>query len=79
MLIQVKNKILLLEAVSYAAIAFPDRADSDDFVTLDLIIDGHSLKLTGQPALTIWLAIQQQSDCLVPMAENSQIAHAPFQ
>lgn len=65
MLVQVKNKVLMLEAISYAEIHFPSSESSVSRTTLSLIIDGHKLDLYEDEAVAIWLAVQQNSNCLL--------------
>lgn len=65
MLIQVKNKVLMLEARSYAEIMFPKPGTSATRTTLSLIIDGHKLSIFGDEAAAVWLAVQQNSNCLL--------------
>jgi len=64
MLIQIQNRVILLEAVSYASIQFPEENTMNDWIELLLIVDGHSIILHGDEALRIWNVINRNAICL---------------
>ena len=79
MLVQIKNRVLLLEAVSYAAITFPDENSDNDWIELQLIIDGVDLILTGDEALSVWHAVQRNSVNISPApAIEQDVITAPY-
>lgn len=78
MLIQVRNRVLLLEAISYASIEFPEETSENDWIELHLIIDGYSTILYSDEALTVWQQIQgnaTQLDLLTTLPEFLTIVH----
>ena len=77
MLIQVKNKIVLLEAISYAELLFPTPETSVIRTTLRLIIDGHKLDIHEDEAIAVWLAVQQNSNCLLRPEPGDPITAYP--
>lgn len=64
MLIQIKNRIILLEAVSYASIEFPNEDSTNDWIELLLIVDGISIVLTGEEALRVWEIVSRNAASL---------------
>lgn len=66
MLIQLKNRVVLLEAISYASIEFPSEDTENDWIELILIVDGQDVVLTGDDALCIWQLITQNATSVVP-------------
>ena len=61
MLVQVKNRIFLLEAVSYAFILFPSDDRAVKPVELHLVVDGCPINLAGEEALIVWTAISKNA------------------
>lgn len=66
MILQIKNRILRLEAIDYAAIEFPDSDSENDWIELHLIIGGQSTILYSDEALTLWHHLSQNSLSLCP-------------
>lgn len=78
MLIQIKNKILLLDAVSFAEFLPGNPDELNSRPALNLIVDGQDLKLRDEEAITIWHAIQRNATCLAPVGLNWKVSIAPF-
>lgn len=66
MLLQVKNRVFLLEAVSYASIVFPSANADSKAIELALVIDGYPLTLKDDEALIVWSAISQNAVSIEP-------------
>lgn len=61
MLIQVRNHVLELEAISFAEISLPDPNSTDDWAELHIVIDGHIRILYERDALVVWQALQRNA------------------
>ena len=66
MLLQIQNRIFLLEAVSYASIVFPDQNREGKPIELSLVIDGCPVTFHGNQALVAWNAISKNAVSLSP-------------
>lgn len=66
MLIQLKNRVILLEAVAYASISFPNEDSTNDWIELNLLIAGEPITLTGDEALIMWHALTRNATSLTP-------------
>lgn len=66
MLIQVKNRVLKLEAVSHAQLEMPSEDDTEGCIELFMIIEGKDIILCADEALTVWHALSRNSLSLMP-------------
>jgi len=78
MLIQIKNQILRIESISYAEITFPDADSANDWIELRLIVDGASVLLYSEDALTVWHALTRNATSLAVRNMNGHRAHEPI-
>lgn len=65
-MLQLKDRVIRLQKVSYAQISFPDENTANDWIELLLIVDGHDVILTGDEALLLWTALCKNSIALAP-------------
>lgn len=74
MLLQIKNRVFLLEAISYASISYPCDTRQGRPIELMIVIDGHPVTLAGEEASALWTAIAKNAISLQP---NEYSATAP--
>ncbi len=65
-MIQLKNRVISLEAVNYASISFPDENTDNDWIELVLIVNGHPVVLSGDDALVLWQHLTKNITLLAP-------------
>lgn len=80
MLIQLKNRVILLEAVSYASIEFPGEDTENDWIELLLIVNGKDIVVTGEEALTLWHSITRNAHSLIqsPLTGQAESYRTPI-
>lgn len=65
-MIQLKNRVIRFEDISYAEIVFPDENTENDWIELYLIVGGHQIVTMGDDALILWQAISKNAVSIVP-------------
>ena len=72
-MIQLKNRVVRLQNISFAEISFPEEHTENDWIELYLIVGNRDIIITGDDALVLWTAITERSIPILPpdWEENS--------
>jgi hypothetical protein len=69
-MLQLKNRAIRLQDISYAEIVFPDENTENGCIELYLIVGGQQIVTMGDDALILWQAISKNAVSLLPPEWN---------